>query len=44
MSSATTDIGTLIAGGENFSVEFKGEERKALNDAELVEGGVPRQR
>ncbi len=27
----------LVAGGERFDVEFKGEERKPLDDRELVE-------
>lgn len=34
------DIGPLIAGGETFTVEFKGEARQPLNDAELVEAVV----
>jgi len=34
------DLRRLIAGGETLSVEFKGEERQALSDAELVEAVV----
>lgn len=32
-----TEFRRLIAGGETFTVEFKGEEREALNDTDLVE-------
>lgn len=31
------ELEALIAGGETFTVEFKGEEREALNDSDLVE-------
>lgn len=34
------DVRALIDGGETFTVEFKGEQRRALSDAELVEAVV----
>jgi ATP-dependent DNA helicase RecG len=34
------EIQTMIAGGETLTVEFKGEERTALNDRDLVEAIV----
>lgn len=38
---ATVDeLARLIAIGETFTVEFKGEERKAFNDADLIEAVV----
>ncbi|MBI3913734.1 MAG: ATP-binding protein [Chloroflexi bacterium] len=34
------ELAKLIAGGETFAVEFKGEERAPLSDADLVEAVV----
>lgn len=33
-------VGRLIQGGESLNVEFKGEEKRALNDADLVDAVV----
>jgi ATP-dependent DNA helicase RecG len=36
----TDELRQLIRSGESYTVEFKGEESKALNDRDLVEAVV----